>query len=91
MTMFVTDSETVEPEPPWIHDTLSESAVHLYGPPTEQGSLDRDDNSPYLLYPSMNFTCSGRILKLFFVANSTQHGDSESLDLISPEFYLQRE
>ena len=36
----------------------------------------------------MNFTCTGRILKLFFVANRTRN-NGESLK--SPEFYLERE
>ena len=72
-------------EPPWLR-TLSERAVHLYGPPTEQGSLGHDEDTPYHFYPSMNFTCSGIILKFLFVANGTQSGGS----LISPEFYLLR-
>ena len=84
--MTCIDSAAVDSDPPWLHD-LSERAVHLYGPPTEQDSLRYDEHAPYQLYPSMNFTCPGTILKLFFVANRTQNGGF----LMSPEFYLQRE
>ena len=72
-----------EPGSPWFR-TLSERALHLYGPPTEQGSLDQGDHAPYQLYPSLNFTCTGTVLKLYFVASQTGHDGS----IMSPEFYL---
>ena len=82
----IVDFEAAEPGSPWI-STLSARAVHLYGPPTEQGSLGQDDyHVPYQFYPSLNFICTGTILKLYFVANETGHGGS----IMSPEFLLVR-
>ena len=75
--------------PPWL-----QRALHLYGPPIEQGSLGDDPDAAYLLFPSLNFTCTaGRITKLVFVArqNRTHTGSNQSPVILSPQFYVQRE
>ena len=46
---------------------LVSNAMHLYGPPVQVADLSSD--RPQLrLYPCPNFTCSGRIVKLMFIA-----------------------
>ena len=41
--------------------------MHLYGPPVQVRDLS-SDRTQLRLYPCMNFTCSGKIVKLMFIA-----------------------
>ena len=46
---------------------LINNIMYLYGPPIDVDDLSGDDTQ-LRLYPCMNFTCSGMIVKLMFVA-----------------------
>ena len=60
--------------------------MHLYGPPVKMADLS-NDRTQLRLYPCMNFTCSGRIVKLMFVA-PVQRDSTASVRW--PEFGLWR-
>ena len=46
---------------------LVSNAMHIYGPPVQVADLS-SDHPQLRLYPCPNFTCSGRIVKLMFIA-----------------------
>ena len=46
---------------------LVSNAMHLYGPPVQVADLS-SDRTQIRLYPCLNFTCSGKIVKLMFIA-----------------------
>ena len=50
---------------PLSFSELVSKAVHLYGPPVSNSQFN---NIQYQLFPCLNFTCRGRIQKLWFVA-----------------------
>ena len=61
--------------------------MHLYGPPVQVDGLSSDCTQPRL-YLCLNFTCSGRIVKLMFVAPV----ETDSTTSVRwPEFGLWRE
>ena len=63
--------------------------MHLYGPPVQVADLS-SDRSQLRLYPCMNFTCSGRIVKLMFVAPVEMIDDTATVHVRWPEFGLWR-
>ena len=57
--------------------------MHLYGPPVSNSS---QLNFQYQPFPCLNFTCRGRIQKLWFVARR----QSQFPDTRPPQFYILR-
>ena len=68
---------------------LVNNAMYLYGPPIDVDDLSGDDIqlTQLRLYPCLNFTCSGRIVKLMFVAPVET---SSTVTVRWPEFGLWR-
>ena len=66
---------------------LVNNAMHLYGPPVQVDDLS-SDRTQLRLYPCMNFTCSGRIVKLMFIAPVET---DNKVTVRWPEFGLWRE
>ena len=64
---------------------LVSKAAHLYGPPV---SNTTQFNTQFLLFPCMNFTYSGNITKLWFVALTHESAHQQTIRL--PIFHLLR-
>ena len=61
--------------------------MYIYGHPTTPIGGDITDEIPFRLYPCMNFTCRGRIVKLMFVA-PTQTSTTMTENIQLPMFAL---
>ena len=67
---------------PLSFSELVSKAVHLYGPPVSNNQF----NTQYHLFPCLNFTCCGRIQKLWFVARR----QSQFPNTRPPQFHILR-
>ena len=79
-TIIIADSETTFI--PLSFSELVSKAVHLYGPPVSNNQF----NLQYYLFPCLNFTCRGRIQKLWFVARR----QSQFPNTRPPQFHILR-